>query len=53
MADTPTQTPEELAEAAKQRFKLCRDEFGSCGCSAKIEELAAERRYCIGVLEST
>ena len=45
-----SERPEDLEEAAKQRFKLCRDEFGSCGCSAKIEELAAERRYWCGVL---
>ena len=45
-----SERPEELAEAAKQRFKLCRDEFGSCGCSQKVEALAAERRYCIGAL---
>jgi hypothetical protein len=45
-----SERPEELAEAAKQRFKLCRDEFGSCGCSQKVEALAAERRYWCGVL---
>ena len=45
-----SERPEDLEEAAKQRFKLCRDEFGSCGCSQKVEALAAERRYCTGVL---
>ena len=47
-----SERPEDLEEAARQRFKLCRDEFGSCGCSQKVEALAAERRYCIGVLDS-
>ena len=45
-----SERPEDLEEAAKQRFKLCRDEFGSCGCSQKVEALAAERRYWCGVL---
>ena len=47
-----SERPEDLEGAAKQRFKLCRDEFGSCGCSQKVEALAAERRYCIGVLDA-
>ncbi len=45
-----SERPEDLEGAAKQRFKLCRDEFGSCGCSQKVEALAAERRWRCGVL---
>ena len=47
-----SERPEDLEEAAKQRFKLCRDEFGSCGCSQKVEALAAERARLLTTLST-
>ena len=39
-----SERPPELEKANLARAKACRDEFGSCGCSAKVDKLDAAKR---------